>query len=181
MADRKHWAKYREGATPHGQWLQQSLNAFRTQFMDLIDSTRTQHSPLTRSQANVTSNTSKNGSEDSEKSVSAQQQSSAQDQKKASNQPSGNPVKNYVLEQLAKLMTTCVIIRIDDFTLYKVTTSSRKPVPKEFISGNLFGLQIRIMLRRWIVGLLSSIINIHWVYTYSSNAEETPYRYNRLK
>lgn len=54
MADRKHWAKYREGATPHGQWLQQSLNAFRSQFMDLIDSTRTQHSPLTRSQANVT-------------------------------------------------------------------------------------------------------------------------------
>lgn len=137
MADRKHWAKYREGATPHGQWLQQSLNAFRTQFMDLIDSTRTQHSPLTRSQANVTGNTSKSGSDDLEKNVNPQSQGSGiQDQKKASNQPSGNPVKNYVLEQLAKLMTTCVIIRIDDFTLYKVTTSSRKPVPKEFIAGD---------------------------------------------
>ena len=53
MADRKHWAKYKEN-TPHSQWLQQSLSSFRSQFMDLIDSGRTQHSPLTRSQGNVT-------------------------------------------------------------------------------------------------------------------------------
>lgn len=54
MADRKHWAKYKENATPHSQWLQQSLSSFRSQFMDLIDSGRTQHSPLTRSQGNIT-------------------------------------------------------------------------------------------------------------------------------
>jgi len=58
------------------------------------------------------------------------------EQKKS--QPSGNPVKNYVLEQLAKLMTTCIIIRIDDFTLYKVTTTSRNPLPKEFITGTIY-------------------------------------------
>lgn len=56
-------------------------------------------------------------------------------EQKKSQHPSGNPVKNYVLEQLAKLMTTCIIIRIDDFTLYKVTTTSRNPIPKEFIAG----------------------------------------------
>lgn len=54
MSDRKHWAKYKENATPHSQWLQQSLSSFRSQFMDLIDSGRTQHSPLIRSQGNVT-------------------------------------------------------------------------------------------------------------------------------
>jgi len=55
MADRKHWAKYKENATPHSQWLQQSLSSFRSQFMDLIDSGRTQqHSPLTRSQGTAT-------------------------------------------------------------------------------------------------------------------------------
>lgn len=37
MADRKHWAKYRENSTPHVQWLQQSLNSFRGQFMEFID------------------------------------------------------------------------------------------------------------------------------------------------
>ncbi|XP_012267843.2 UHRF1-binding protein 1-like isoform X1 [Athalia rosae] len=136
MADRKHWAKYREGATPHSQWLQQSLNAFRSQFMDLIDATRAQHSPLTRSQAHAIGVTAKESPDDIEKNLQSQTQGSgAQDLRKISNQPSGNPVKNYVLEQLAKLMTTCVIIRMDDFTLYKVTTSSRKPVPKEFISA----------------------------------------------
>lgn len=59
-------------------------------------------------------------------------------EQKKSQHPSGNPVKNYVLEQLAKLMTTCIIIRIDDFTLYKVTTTSRNPVPKEFILGIIY-------------------------------------------
>ena len=64
------------------------------------------------------------------------QSQSSQEQKKSSQHASGNPVKNYVLEQLAKLMTTCMIIKIDDFTIYKVTSSTRKPTTKEFIAGN---------------------------------------------
>ncbi|XP_020279805.1 UHRF1-binding protein 1 isoform X2 [Pseudomyrmex gracilis] len=136
MADRKHWAKYKENATPHSQWLQQSLSSFRTQFMDLIDSSRTQHSPLTRSQGNVTSGGAKSSGENAEKSNQNQQNPNATPaEPKKSQHPSGNPVKNYVLEQLAKLMTTCIIIRIDDFTLYKVTTTSRNPLPKEFITA----------------------------------------------
>lgn len=137
MAGRKHWAKYRENATPHNQWLQQSLSSFRSQFMDLIDSGRTQHSPLTRSQGNVTASGTKGSREHLEKSnQNPQNPNVTPSEQKKSQHPSGNPVKNYVLEQLAKLMTTCIIIRIDDFTLYKVTTTSRNPVPKEFILGD---------------------------------------------
>ncbi|XP_011137183.1 UHRF1-binding protein 1-like isoform X3 [Harpegnathos saltator] len=135
MADRKHWAKYKENATPHSQWLQQSLSSFRSQFMDLIDSGRTQHSPLTRSQGNITGSGTKGFGENLEKSNQVQNTNVTMSEQKKS-QPSGNPVKNYVLEQLAKLMTTCIIIRIDDFTLYKVTTTSRNPIPKEFITGD---------------------------------------------
>ncbi|XP_036139231.1 UHRF1-binding protein 1 isoform X3 [Monomorium pharaonis] len=136
MADRKHWAKYKENATPHNQWLQQSLSSFRSQFMDLIDSGRTQHSPLTRSQGNVTVGSGIKGSrEHLEKSNQPQNSNVTPSEQKKSQHPSGNPVKNYVLEQLAKLMTTCIIIRIDDFTLYKVTTTSHNPMPKEFISA----------------------------------------------
>jgi len=76
----------------------------------------------------------KSSREHLEKSNQSQNSNTSSEQKK-SQHPSGNPVKNYVLEQLAKLMTTCIIIRIDDFTLYKVTTTSRNPMPKEFISG----------------------------------------------
>ncbi|KAG5343466.1 UH1BL protein, partial [Acromyrmex charruanus] len=135
MADRKHWAKYKENATPHNQWLQQSLSSFRSQFMDLIDSGRTQHSPLTRSQGNITGSAIKDSKEHLEKSNQSQNSNVTPSEQKKSQHPSGNPVKNYVLEQLAKLMTTCIIIRIDDFTLYKVTTTSRNPMPKEFVSA----------------------------------------------
>lgn len=65
------------------------------------------------------------------------QSQSALDQKKLSQHTSGNPVKNYVLEQLAKLMTTCMVIKIDDFTIFKVTSSTRKPTTKEFIAGKV--------------------------------------------
>ncbi|KAG9437276.1 UHRF1-binding protein 1 isoform X3 [Apis mellifera carnica] len=135
MSDRKHWAKYKENATPHSQWLQQSLSSFRSQFMDLIDSGRTQHSPLIRSQGNVTVNNTKGIGENLEKNNQAQNVNAITHEQKKSQHPSGNPVKNYILEQLAKLMTTCIIIRIDDFTLYKVTTTSRNPIPKEFVTG----------------------------------------------
>ncbi|XP_067211489.1 bridge-like lipid transfer protein family member 3B isoform X2 [Linepithema humile] len=135
MADRKHWAKYKENVTPHSQWLQQSFSSFRSQFMDLIDSGRTQHSPLTRSQGNVTGSSIKSSGEQSEKNNQSQNANVTPSEQKKSQHPSGNPVKNYVLEQLAKLMTTCIIIRIDDFTLYKVTTTSRNPIPKEFITA----------------------------------------------
>ncbi|KAG5322263.1 UH1BL protein, partial [Pseudoatta argentina] len=135
MADRKHWAKYKENATPHNQWLQQSLSSFRSQFIDLIDSGRTQHSPLTRSQGNITGSAIKDSKEHLEKSNQLQNSNVTPSEQKKSQHPSGNPVKNYVLEQLAKLMTTCIIIRIDDFTLYKVTTTSRNPMPKEFVSA----------------------------------------------
>ncbi|XP_076289526.1 bridge-like lipid transfer protein family member 3B isoform X4 [Lasioglossum baleicum] len=135
MADRKHWANYRENATRHSQWLQQSLSSFRSQFMDLIDSGRTQHSPLTRSQGNVTVSSTKGSGENLEKNNQTQNANAFSNEQKKSQHPSGNPVKNYILEQLAKLMTTCIIIRIDDFTLYKVTTTSRNPIPKEFITG----------------------------------------------
>lgn len=80
-------------------------------------------------------NAAKGSGENLEKSNQSQNSNVTPSEQKKSQHPSGNPVKNYVLEQLAKLMTTCIIIRIDDFTLYKVTTTSRNPMPKEFITG----------------------------------------------
>lgn len=80
-------------------------------------------------------NNTKGIGENLEKNNQAQNVNAITHEQKKSQHPSGNPVKNYILEQLAKLMTTCIIIRIDDFTLYKVTTTSRNPIPKEFVTG----------------------------------------------
>ncbi|XP_011309314.1 UHRF1-binding protein 1-like [Fopius arisanus] len=132
MADRKHWAKYKENATPHAQWLQQSLNAFRGQFMDLIDIGQS-HGPSKRVSTDH-SDEKKQGWEEKRKSMDQQSSLISSETKKT--QPSGNVVKNFVLEQLSTLMTTCIVIRINDFTVYKVTTSTRKPTTKEFITGD---------------------------------------------
>lgn len=88
-----------------------------------------------------------------EKTTQSQNSNVTPSEQKKSQHPSGNPVKNYVLEQLAKLMTTCIIIRIDDFTLYKVTTTSRNPMPKEFISGIICLILIRVISLSGIVSL----------------------------
>lgn len=46
-----------------------------------------------------------------------------------------SPTKRIVLDHFNKLMTSCVILRIEDFTLYRVTTAVKKQMPKEFIAG----------------------------------------------
>lgn len=44
-------------------------------------------------------------------------------------------VKNYIRGHFSRLMTACVIIRIDDFTVDKVATSAKRRGQKEFITG----------------------------------------------
>ncbi|KAJ4435634.1 hypothetical protein ANN_18250 [Periplaneta americana] len=165
IGDRKHWPKYREGSSPHSQWLDQALAAFRNSFLDVIDQGRTQHTPLVRTQAPAQA-----GQQEASKSSAASDSSQhqAQDtQKKAAtgaHVSTGNPVKNYVLTQLAKLMTTCVIIRIQDFTLYQVTTSKRKQIPKEFIAGD-----------RDRFSLPEEITILHAEFTYYYYPGDTPF------
>lgn len=40
-----------------------------------------------------------------------------------------------ILDNFNKLMSACVVLRIENFMLYRVTTSGKKQMPKEFISG----------------------------------------------
>ncbi|XP_059616609.1 bridge-like lipid transfer protein family member 3B isoform X2 [Phlebotomus argentipes] len=109
-ASRVHWPKYKEASTPTALWLEQSLNKFRESLLDLYQPNRpSSHAPLER-----TSN-----SPPSRDSVTMQE----------------SPVKKQVLDNLSKLMSACVILRIEDFTLYRVTTSGKKQMPKEFISA----------------------------------------------
>lgn len=50
---------------------------------------------------------------------------------------STSPMKKHVLDNLAKLMCACVIMKVEEFSLYRVTTSGNKQMPKEFITGKL--------------------------------------------
>lgn len=118
-ADRRHWPKYREAAVPHSQWLAQSLQHFRTRLLDRAEGVRpASHTPLARSTpvggTSPTTPTPPSGG----RTVSAR-----------------HAANKELLRQLAKLMTTCVVVRIEDFCLYKVTTSAKKQDLKEFICG----------------------------------------------
>lgn len=56
-------------------------------------------------------------------------------QERVQNAGGQNLLKAFVVNQFAKLMTTTVVLRMEDFTLYKVTTSGKKQALKEFIAG----------------------------------------------
>lgn len=139
IGDRKHWPKYKEAASSHTQWLQQALTSFKNSFLDLIEGNRTLHTPLARSAVPdfgaepSKSNGTAFGIPSNDSGVQEQENGRRLSQTQNSQ---ANPVKNYVVAQLAKLMTSCVILRIEDFTLYRVTTPKRKQMPKDFISGD---------------------------------------------
>ncbi|MPC73005.1 hypothetical protein E2C01_067321 [Portunus trituberculatus] len=48
-----------------------------------------------------------------------------------------SPLKGVVATQLKKLMSSCCVLRVNDFCVYRVSTSKRKQTPKEFVSGKL--------------------------------------------
>ncbi|XP_063697421.1 bridge-like lipid transfer protein family member 3B isoform X2 [Culicoides brevitarsis] len=122
---RAHWPKYREANVPPAMWLEQSLNAFREALLTLGQPNRTTHAPLERAQ---------------NPNPFVSQPTTPQTPTSGAGTPQGSavssPIKRNILDNLAKLMSACVILRVEDFTLYRVTTSGKKQMPKEFISGD---------------------------------------------
>lgn len=113
-ADRNHWGRYNQDNSPHVQWLNAAQNSFKTSLLQLIDSS-------TRISTANASEQTKDDEIPSERSYESS--------------PSNNLVKKYVVNNLAKVMTSCVVLRVEDFTMYKVTTLN-KQTPKEFIKGD---------------------------------------------
>ena len=115
-ANRAHWAKYKEASVPPSIWLDQSLNSFKESLLTLSNPNRPPtHAPLERTTNAANVNGYQSGT--------------------ATPTQTSSPLRKHVLENFSKLMTSCVILRIEDFTLYRVTTSGKKSMPKEFVSG----------------------------------------------
>lgn len=126
-SNRAHWPKYKEASVPPALWLEQSLNSFRESLLDLCQPNRTAtHSPLERTPATQPSDSHSNvGFLPSAAEAASTKQ---------------------ILDNLHKLMTSCVVLRIENFTLYRVSTAGKKQMPKEFISGKCFPLSIIILI-----------------------------------
>lgn len=110
-SNRVHWPKYKEASVPPALWLEQSLNNFKESLLTLSNPNRPpNHAPLERAPP--------------------------QNSPFSPSNQTFSPMKKHVLDNFAKLMTSCVILRVEDFSLYRITTSGKKSMPKEFISGN---------------------------------------------
>ncbi|CAK1542504.1 unnamed protein product [Leptosia nina] len=130
--DRRHWRGYREAATPHSQWLSQALSSFCGSLLDLLDPR-----PLTPS-AKPNSN-SERSEESLPNGVSHKQsapQTAAPTAPSTQTTSQASPTRTRILQQLGKLMTTCLVLRIDDFTVYKVSTGSKaREAPRPLVSA----------------------------------------------
>ena len=138
--------RYKEASCSPALWLKDSLNAFREAVLNLSQPNRpaAQHAPLERATpaSPIALNAGALNSHYSVKSESATGQSTptaanmtSGSAGSASSQWSQTQHHRTTMENLAKLMSSCVILRIEDFTLYRVTTSGRKQMPKEFVAG----------------------------------------------
>ncbi|XP_052893682.1 bridge-like lipid transfer protein family member 3B [Anopheles moucheti] len=147
-ADRSHWPKYREASIPPALWLEQSLNTFREAILNLSQPNRPpQHASLER-----TTNFGQQPAAPASPAPMGHQRGASTAGVNGTNQPpaqsvpgtpnSGSshstvsPMKKHVLDNLAKLMCACVVMKIEEFTLYRVTTSGNKQMPKEFVAAD---------------------------------------------
>ncbi|XP_055916203.1 bridge-like lipid transfer protein family member 3B isoform X5 [Eupeodes corollae] len=134
-SDRSHWAKYKEASVLPALWLKESLNSFREAILSLSQPNRpSTHAPLERSAP--TSPVMLNPANSSSGiTTTSSGQSTPINSSSAPTSLSQSIQQKSTLDNLAKLMSACVILRIEDFTLYRVTTSGKKQMPKEFVSA----------------------------------------------
>ncbi|XP_052744616.1 UHRF1-binding protein 1-like isoform X3 [Bicyclus anynana] len=131
--DRRHWRGYREAATPHSQWLSQALSTFCTTLLETLDPR-----PLTPSakttQGERADEPVPNGVNHCAAAPAPTNAPSNANTTTLASQAS--PTRTKILQQLGKLMTTCLILRIDDFTVYKVSTGSKsREAPRPLVSA----------------------------------------------
>ncbi|XP_024085881.1 UHRF1-binding protein 1-like isoform X2 [Cimex lectularius] len=111
-ADRAHWARYNQASSPHAEWLSAAQSQFKNSLLQLID--QRGRNPSFRG--------SNSNDED-------------EDRKSSESSPSQNNVKKYVIANLAKVMTSCIVLRVQDFTVYAILPNN-KHLQKEFIKGD---------------------------------------------
>ncbi|KPJ06995.1 UHRF1-binding protein 1-like [Papilio machaon] len=130
--DRRHWRGYREAATPHSQWLSQALSTFCTALLDTLDPRPLTPSNKQQSNQEKTEAPVSNGL--NHKTTATSPQTAHNPSTNVTSQPS--PTRTRILQQLSKLMTTCLVLRIDDFTVNKVSTGSKsRETPRPLVSA----------------------------------------------
>ena len=122
--DRKHWVRYASDSSHRG-WLLQNLTSFDTKLLDVVLSGQNK-TPLSRTGAKSGVKTDSGG---------------------ASNGGCDENFRDLVVSQLSRLMTSNVILRLGDLTLWRVSTSSsagsgKSSQPTEMLKGDCVRLHL---------------------------------------
>ncbi|XP_029709447.2 bridge-like lipid transfer protein family member 3B isoform X1 [Aedes albopictus] len=140
-ADRSHWPKYKEATVPPALWLEQSLNTFRESILNMCQPNRIPSHPSLERTTNLGQQAQGSSQQTQRNPPSAGgTQTGTNTGINTPNTPgsqsaSASPMKKHVLDNLAKLMCVCVIMKVEEFSIYRVTTSGNKQMPKEFITA----------------------------------------------
>jgi len=123
-ADRAAWVRYSESV--HATWLNNSVNSFKETLLSALcgagitPPTGKPHSPLARA-----------GQQGKKEAATAAIAAANGDLKGTTS------TKEAILSQFGKLLTANLIVRLANFTVWKVSTSKEKTDAKEFIMGKL--------------------------------------------
>jgi hypothetical protein len=129
--DRSAWIRYQQDTSVHTGWLEDSLKHFQTTLLDSV--------AVCEAAVNTFSNNAsgRGGAGHghaplSRANVAAQLPPSIS---LPSNINKGDNITDVLVTQFRKLMTTNFVVRLNNFTMWKVSTSKVKTSPKEFLSG----------------------------------------------
>jgi len=117
--ERKHWVRY-PADSPHRAWLQSGLAQFDTRLLDELLSGQNK-APLSRSGRAGGSSQGMTAGEEG--------------------------LRDLVVSQLSRMMVAAVVVRLADFTLWKVSTATPNPgrgqsVPSELVRGDMARLHL---------------------------------------
>ncbi|XP_063865478.1 bridge-like lipid transfer protein family member 3B isoform X1 [Scylla paramamosain] len=151
--DRGHWVKYSTECGP-AVWAHAALAQFKTLLTDTLNSSRSSHTPLARAPPHTRHDT-------------PHQSSSG----RTAATPPGDgvaqvsPLKGVVATQLKKLMSSCCVLRVNDFCVYRVSTSKRKQTPKEFVSAGHYKKQRKKTGDKGKFKLPTQVASLHLEFT----------------
>jgi len=116
--DRKHWVRYTDSS--HRMWLQSNLASFDTKLLDVLLAGQNK-TPLSRGGRGLGGNRGDLSSGE-------------------------EGLRDLVVSQLSRLMTTNIVVRLSDLTLWRVSTSSspsgRASQPQELLKGDCARLHL---------------------------------------
>ncbi|XP_022252956.1 UHRF1-binding protein 1-like [Limulus polyphemus] len=141
MGSRDHWLRYNEPSTGRNAWVQQLLSLFQNRIQafyqaDLAESGKPGHAPVFRAPPHGVQSGYKQSSSSSAESRSHLPSSSPEGSRSSSLYPLRKSSARWSLKHM---MSCCVILRIEDFSVHNISTSSKsrsRTTPGKFLASD---------------------------------------------